>query len=1108
MLAHFPARNARLVLLLSLLVCKQALAVPGDSPPLPPEEPKIAEASDEGQQALAGFRIPRGLKGQLWAAEPMLANPVAFCVDSRGRIFVCETFRQKRGIEDNRDHAHWLDDDLAAQSVADRLAYIKKHLGEKANNYTKYDDRVRLLEDTDGAGRANKSTVFADHFNGILDGTAAGVLFDRGSLYLTCIPDLWLLKDTDGDGRADLRKSLSSGYGVRFAFRGHDMHGLVIGPDGRLYFSIGDRGLNVEHDGRRLINAESGSVLRCDLDGSNLELFATGLRNPQELAFDDFGNLFAGDNNSDSGDQARWVHLVEGGDSGWRMAYQYFSDRGPFNREKLWHPQHEGQPAYIVPPVANIASGPSGLAYYPGTGLPEHFQGRFLLCDFRGGPANSGVRSFRVKPKGASFELVDAQEEIWSVLATDVDFGPDGAIYLTDWVNGWNGEGKGRIYKFSSPELAQSAAVQEVKQLLADGFAHRSTTDLIKLLSHADRRVRQESQFALVDKRATSELAAIAKASASQLARMHAIWALGQLHRRGGLDASSTLVSLLLPLLHDNDAEIRAQAANVLGDCRQTAAWEKLVSQLTDESPRVRLFAAQGLGKFGRKEAIEPLIALLAANDDRDAVLRHAAVMGLVGSSGEDANKLLSFAKHSSAAVRMGIVLALRQLASDHIGLLLDDVDPRIVVEAARAIYDAPIPAALPKLASLISRGSEDESLMRRVLAANFRLGAPANAQAIAVYAAQSDAPTAMRVEALDMLRAWAKPSGRDRVLGMWRPISERSAENAADALRKNLAGALNGPEAVRSKAGHAAAELGIKEVIPELHKMLIDKSQSAAARANVLPALFALHDPDLEVVARRALADDASAIRAAARTLLAQRGTPDALHLLADAATKGDWIERQAALAALATVADSSANTLLATALDELLAGNYPANARLDLLTAAAQRNDSVLDAKIAQWEARRAADDPLAPYAECLEGGDATRGRQLFFERAQLSCVRCHKAGETGGDVGPELTKIAVDKKRDYLLEAIVTPNKTVAKNFETIVVLDADGQQHTGILRQEDDEKLTLITPEAKLVTIAKANIEARKAGKSSMPEDLVKHLSKAELRDLLEFLASLH
>ena len=83
------------------------------------------------------------------------------------------------------------------------------------------------------------------------------------------------------------------------------------------------------------------------------------------------------------------MYVVEGGNSGWLMSYQYLSDRGPWNREKLWHPQHEGQPAYIIPPVANIADGPSGLAYYHGTGLSEKYNGTFLLCDFRGGPANS-----------------------------------------------------------------------------------------------------------------------------------------------------------------------------------------------------------------------------------------------------------------------------------------------------------------------------------------------------------------------------------------------------------------------------------------------------------------------------------------------------------------------------------------------------------------------------------------------------------------------------------------------------------------------------------------------------------------------------------------------
>src|SRR5690606_10592345 len=113
-------------------------------------------------------------------------------------------------------------------------------------------------------------------------------------------------------------------------------------------------------------------------------------------------------NNSDSGDKARWVHLVEGGNSGWLMSYQYLADRGPWNREKLWHPHHEGQAAYIVPPLANLSDGPSGLAYYPGTGLSDQYRDTFFLCDFRGTPGQSGVRTIGMKPAGASY-TVDRQ---------------------------------------------------------------------------------------------------------------------------------------------------------------------------------------------------------------------------------------------------------------------------------------------------------------------------------------------------------------------------------------------------------------------------------------------------------------------------------------------------------------------------------------------------------------------------------------------------------------------------------------------------------------------------------------------------------------------------
>ena len=143
---------------------------------------------------------------------------------------------------------------------------------------------------------------------------------------------------------ADRREVLLDGFGVHTALLGHDMHGLILGPDGRLYFSIGDRGFNVTTpEGRHLFYPHTGAVLRCNRDSSELEVYASGMRNPQELAFDRHGNLFTGDNNSDGGDKARWVYVVEGGDSGWRISFQSLRTRGPWNEEKLWHPHFPGQ---------------------------------------------------------------------------------------------------------------------------------------------------------------------------------------------------------------------------------------------------------------------------------------------------------------------------------------------------------------------------------------------------------------------------------------------------------------------------------------------------------------------------------------------------------------------------------------------------------------------------------------------------------------------------------------------------------------------------------------------------------------------------------------------
>jgi len=516
-----------------------------------PYVPRIEAASDEGVQALKKFAPAKGIELSLFAAEPRLANPVAFYVDAGGAVYVAETFRHHQGVTDIRSHMDWLDDDLASQTVEDRRTMLQKFEGANYEaGYGRAFEQVRRIVDRDGDFVADEDTVFATGFDDHAAGIGAGVLSYKGDVYYTCIPDLWKLTDKDGDGKADKQVKLSTGYGVHVALLGHDLHGLRIGPDRRLYFSCGDRGFHVDTDEGTLAHPQCGAVLRCELDGSHLEVWHTGLRNPQELAFDEYGNLWTGDNNSDGGDRARFVNVVEGGDSGWRYSYQWITSpvaRGPWNDEELWHPQHEGQAAYLVPPIANLADGPSGLTHYPGTGLSPDYAGHFFLCDFRGDASSSGIHTFTVKPRGAFFELGPVSPFVWGVLATDCDFGPDGALWFSDWVYGWEQTGKGRLYRAVDPSAQRSPLVSETRAILAKGMEGRSIEELKELLSHPDQRVRQEAHFALADRHAVGLLRDVALNGTNLFARLHAVWALG-IALRGDETAQGALLAAWRPV--------------------------------------------------------------------------------------------------------------------------------------------------------------------------------------------------------------------------------------------------------------------------------------------------------------------------------------------------------------------------------------------------------------------------------------------------------------------------------------------------------------------------------------------------------------------------------
>ncbi|MBK9129676.1 MAG: HEAT repeat domain-containing protein, partial [Phycisphaerales bacterium] len=1034
-----------------------------------------------------------------------LANPVAFWIDGRNRVFVAETFRLHKGVTDNRQFGReWLEADLACRTVDDRIAMYRRLRADALPSLLTEHERVRVLRDTDGDGRADASEVFADGFRQLEDGIGSGVLEHDGDVFFTCIPKLWRLRDRDGDQRADERTVLHEGFGVHTALLGHDMHGLCLGPDGRLYFSIGDRGLQVRTDEGTLAYPDEGAVLRCELDGSRLEVFHRGLRNPQELAFDQWGDLFTGDNNSDGGDRARFVYLMEGGDCGWRIGFQSLSDRGPWNQEKLWHPPHRGQAAYVVPPIVNTASGPSGLCYDPGTGLPERLRRHFLLCDFRGSSGSSGVFALRLEAKGAGFEMAEPWPLITSVLATDVDIGPDGSVYVLDWVEGWNQPMKGRIYTLRWAGADADPAVAEVHALLAEGWKHRPDAALVALLGHRDRRVRQGAQFALAARGAavTTPLQRTALSiEAPRLARIHAIWALGQQARTAGSDG----LQPLLPLFSDPDHEIRAQVTRVCGDVAYAGARAKLISALRDGSSRVRSLAAIAVGGLRAGRALDPLLQLARDNDDRDPWLRHAVVMGLAGMP---LAALLEHADDASPAVRLALVVALRRQRSAEVARFLVDADPLVAAEAARAIHDVPLDAGTGALAEILAEAHtverSDPVVIRRAVAANHRLGSEAAATRLAAFAARTNAPSSLRSLALDALASWASPSARDRILDLWRPIPDRGAVAALTALGTVQAALLDDfDEAVVAATAIAVGRLGSPGAEAPLARIARAATRSGRTRADALLALEKVSPAPAGALASDLATDADSAVRKAAMRVVNRVDPVAALGVLDRLVGSAPEDERQNALLALGDSKLPAADEVLVRWLGVASAGELDPALHLDLLEASRKRTAPRVHEALVAYDRARPTADPLAAFREAMHGGDRAKGNDVLWNHEAAACTRCHSLGGSGGNAAPPLDGIGKRLSREQLLESLVLPQASVAAGFGTVVVTRRDDSVVAGVLRREADRVLEMLTADGEVVTVKVADVASRTDPISTMPP-MGAILDKRQLRDVVEFL----
>ena len=1091
-----------------------------------------AAASARAAETLSEVNVTLSddLELDLWAIDELVDDPVALSIDPKGRVFYTSAHRQTESEFDIRGHRDWMTASISFQTVEDRRDFLRKTFSEQNEQGERHlkdlnDDgtldwrdltvereEVWMVEDRDGSGYADRAQLYLRDYHEEITDLANGVGYADGKVYIGVGPDLWRTEDTDGDGRADLSESISHGYAVHIGFGSHGMSGVKRGPDGRIYWGIGDIGANIiDQNGKNWKYPNQGVIARSEPDGSNFEIFCAGVRNTHEFDWDKYGNLITEDNDGDhEGERERLVYLIDGSDSGWRINWQFGKYTDPLNNDyKVWMdermsvPRWEGQASWFLPPIQNYVNGPTGFVFNPGSALGPAYYDHFFVVEFRGTPSNSPIHAFTMTPNGAGFKLDSSRIVLQGLLPTGIDWGADGALYFGDWLTGWDPKRSGRIWKMDTKDGGDVALREDVKQLLATNWSTIDAKDFKNYLAHADRRIRLAAQFELVDRNELDVLL-INVNNVNDIARIHAIWGVGQLARR-----DRNLAGKLLPWLEDSDPEVVTQVLRVLGDAGYAAS-EQIIPLLRRPEPRIQLMAIQALGRMDAPDAAPEIIDVVRRDNGQDNWLRHAAMIAL-GRLG-DANVLKNLKTDPSLAVRALAVTSLRRMQHESVAVFLDDPSEYVAAEAARAINDDwSIEAALPQLAaSLDNPRWTGEPLLRRAINANLRVGTDEALERLLSYAQQRNAPAAMRAEAIAAASTWYAPSVLDRVDGRYRGVITRERTEAHTTLWNGLDYLFSDPTPeVKVEMARATGRLDIEAFSDKLYK-LVQQSRNPEVSTAALRALQEMNSPELPAALDLAFNSNQLELRKLALELLPASDLPNSevANFLAKILETGTVGEQQTALAALAKVDDPKAGTTIGLWMAKLKSGELASELHLDVVEALRARPEANLQQTLTAYEtASYTDDDPLSRYREALTGGDADRGQSLFYSHEAAQCVRCHTVWEYGGNAGPSLEGVGERLSREKLLESLIAPSAEYAMGYEVLSVkLRGAADRVTGTVLHRSPTEIRLRLGENELRTVRVADIEDQVSVPSSMIA-MGDIMTKMEMRDMIAFLAGL-
>ncbi|MEP7106527.1 MAG: PVC-type heme-binding CxxCH protein [Ferruginibacter sp.] len=976
------------------------------------------EQKHEPENALKGLVAFEGLEVHAVATEPMLINPTNIDVDDRGRIWVTEAYNYRPAINGNPIH-------------------------EKG-------DRIMILEDKNGDGVADTAKIY---YQGPELNAPLGICILGNRVLVSQSPFIWAFYDDNGDDKADRKEILFQGIGGEQ--HDHGAHALTFGPDGKLYFNFGNEGKTLKDKNGKTVRDQEGDeigpekykegmVLRCDPDGSHVEVLADNFRNPYEVAVDSYGTMWQSDNDDDGNRGVRINYVMEYGNygykdeitgAGWQENRTNIEDSIPLRH---WHLNDPG----VVPNLLQTFSGsPTGMVIYEGSLLPKQFHNQMIHSD--AGP--NVVRAYPVKKNGAGYtaeiiNILKGEKDQWFRPA-DVCVAPDGSLIIADWYDPGVGghqagdQTRGRIYRVAPPDSKYNIPKQD----------YTMPEGAVTSLQNPNLSVRYKAWTALhaMGEKAVPALEKVWNTSANPRMRARAFWVLVKMQR-------ANPEKYIQEAIKQEDPDLRLLAVRAARELSLDITG--VVGQLVkDPDLQVNRECAIALHHNKSKEAAGLWADLAGKHDGKDRWYLEALGIG----ADNQWDKFFAAYIHKikdpmQNAASQEIVWRARTEASvSYIAQLASQQQVPLInrLRYFRAFDFNPGPLKSKLLLAMIENNKmHDTSINKLALhhLDNKTVQGSKAAQTALMDLLKSVYGTP---EYIELVTRYGLKSQNKELLELAISKFEESMGRDAAGLLLKFGGApiawnvIKGKDSTRTIALLTSlSRVGSKESIDMLQNITLSKSFPMEVRKQAGAKLGKSGGAEDRVLA-----------------LLKNKSVPAELLPYVVASVQGAWRKSVRSEAS-----------------------GYLPNA-----TKQAGKKIPVMSEIIA------------------LKANSAN-GKAVYAN----TCAVCHQVNKEGFDFGPNLSEIGSKYPKEGLLESILHPSQGISFNNEGYELKLNDGSTLTGIIASKTETDIALKYPGGARQNLKTSEVKSIKQLKlSMMPESLYESMSTQGLADLLDYLTTL-